>query len=214
MVRGAERVLVVPGARRVPAQARSRARYARVLEVAADLVAEQGPDHVTTSSLAEGAGVSVAWLYDYFEDRQAVFDALVLDGLGQINEAIIAAAADVLPLGWQEVVGAVVDTVVAYYRSHPGYRALWFSPHVSESVLAVARANNDALADRLTGFLVEAGLAPPDRHFNAVAMIGIGIVDRGLELAFRRSRRGDRRLIAETKVAAVAYLDRYLVAGA
>lgn len=194
----------------MPAQARSRARLFRVLEVTAELVEEVGPEHVTTAMMAQRAGVSVSWLYDFFDDRQAVFDSLLFDGLRRIDQAIIEATAATLPLGWRKVVEAVVDTVVAHYRRQPGYRALWFSPYASEDVLAASRANSEALADRLAKFLFEAGLAPPDRHFNAVAMIGFAIVDSGLELAFRRNHRGDRRLIAETKVAAIAYLERYL----
>ena len=201
---------VVPGTRKVPAQARSRARLVRVLEATAELVEEFEPEHVTTAMMAQRAEVSVPWLYDFFDDRQAVFDALLFDGLGRLDLAIIEATAETLPHGWRKVVEAVVDTVVAHYRRQPGYRALWFSPFVSENVLEASRANSEALADRLARFLFEAGLAPPDRHFNAVAMIGFGIVDSGLELAFRRNHRGDRRLIAETKVAAIAYLERYL----
>ena len=56
--------------RRVPLQSRSRQRVQGVLDAAAELVDELGPDLVTTTMIASRGGVSVGWLYDYFVDRE------------------------------------------------------------------------------------------------------------------------------------------------
>ena len=66
--------------RREPQQHRSRQRIADVIEATKQLVVELEPADVTTTLVAERAGVSVAWIYQYFEDRQAIFDTIVLVG--------------------------------------------------------------------------------------------------------------------------------------
>ena len=48
-----------------------------MLDTAAQLVDELGPEAVTTASIAAAAGVSIGWLYDFFPNRESVFDAVV-----------------------------------------------------------------------------------------------------------------------------------------
>src|SRR5262245_49785200 len=87
--------------RRQPQQHRSRQRVQDVIEATKQLVVELDPAEVTTTLIADRAGVSVAWIYQYFEDRQAIFDTIVLDAVQRIftlgRESAIAA----LPDGWR-----------------------------------------------------------------------------------------------------------------
>jgi AcrR family transcriptional regulator len=62
--------------RRVPVQERSRRLVEAVREAGVRILAEEGPDALTTTRLAERAGVSVGSLYQYFENRDAVLHAI------------------------------------------------------------------------------------------------------------------------------------------
>src|SRR3954447_18658239 len=66
----------IPRLRRVPRQARSRARLQRMLDAADQLLAREGAEALTTTRVAEAAGVSVGSLYQYLPDKEAIVEAL------------------------------------------------------------------------------------------------------------------------------------------
>ena len=81
--------------RRAPVQARSQRTVAAILEAAAQVVLRAGEAGFSTHHIAERAGVSIGTLYQYFPDKSAILDRLVLDwrnrALAQIDQALTAA---------------------------------------------------------------------------------------------------------------------------
>ncbi|WP_321798972.1 TetR/AcrR family transcriptional regulator [Caballeronia sp. J97] len=63
-------------ARRQPAQQRSRERLDRILEIAQQLIAEKGSEHVKMSEIAGLAEISIGSLYQYFPDKRAIVRTL------------------------------------------------------------------------------------------------------------------------------------------
>ena len=74
--------------RRRPVQQRSAARVERMLEACAKLIDEVGYDGVTTTLIAERAGVAVGSLYQFFPDKRAVVQALTTRNLDRFMELI------------------------------------------------------------------------------------------------------------------------------
>lgn len=64
------------GARRRPAQSRSRHTVDAILEATLHLVEHEGEDQLTTNRIAERAGVSIGTLYQYFPTREAIVDEI------------------------------------------------------------------------------------------------------------------------------------------
>src|SRR5262245_58764600 len=64
--------------RRMPVQGRSVARVARMLDTCSELMDEVGYDGLTTTLLAERAGVAIGTVYQFFPDKRAVVAALTL----------------------------------------------------------------------------------------------------------------------------------------
>lgn len=62
--------------RRQPSQERSRQLVAAVRQAGRQLLAEEGPSALTTTRIAERAGVSVGSLYQYFENKAAILTAI------------------------------------------------------------------------------------------------------------------------------------------
>lgn len=73
--------------RRKAKQERARKTVEVILEAAARVLQQRGYAAATTNRMAEAAGVSVGTLYEYFADKEAVFDLLIRRQL----EAIVAA---------------------------------------------------------------------------------------------------------------------------
>jgi AcrR family transcriptional regulator len=175
------------------------------------LVDEVGPDAITTVMIAKAAGVSIGWLYDFFPNRKSIFDAIVsasLDKVIPIAEAVHESRPDD---DWREVLGAVVDALFVFYQVELGFRVLWFSRFQSITMIEVNREHDLAGAigayERLSRHGLDLAGINPERALHLV----IGIIDKGLDLAFRIDPDGDGEIVAETVSAAVAYLERYAV---
>jgi AcrR family transcriptional regulator len=195
--------------RRIPVQARSRQRVERVLDTAAQLVDDLGPDGVTTASIAAAASVSIGWLYDFFPNRESVFDAVVERSFEKVTPIAEAVHASMPNADWRETLEAVVWALFDFYRDEPGFRVLWFSRFQSAAMVARNRQLDLAGVGRTYERMHRRGLdlvgVDPEHAVHLV----IGIIDKGLDLAFLLDPEGDRDLIDQTIVAAVAYLERY-----
>lgn len=198
-----------PNVRRRPVQARSRVRVERVLDAATRLVDQHGPETVTTAMIAAEAGVSIGWLYDFFPNREAVFDAVVarsIDAVTPIAERVHAEHPDD---EWRDALAAVIWALFDFYRSDPGFRVLWFSRFQSTAMVTANRDHDLAATAGALERLARHGLrltgVDPERALHLV----IGIIDKGLDLAFRIDPAGDAEIVGETVAAATAYLERY-----
>jgi AcrR family transcriptional regulator len=67
--------------RKQPAQGRSKHTVAAILEATFRVLDDAGPDALTTTRVAEIAGVSVGTLYQYFPNRDSMINALLADHL-------------------------------------------------------------------------------------------------------------------------------------
>ena len=144
--------------RRTPQQARSRARYDKVLASARELIGARGVDAVSMREIAEAAGVPIAFLYDYFPDRNALLWTLVADPLERFEQvylARIAAAESAEALSEATVAG--FDAIAAELRSEPAIVRIWSGVQANPILVELDRAQNarlaDALADRLCTLL-------------------------------------------------------------
>lgn len=63
--------------RRKAKQQRSRQTVQAILEAAARVLEQHGYAGATTNRIAETAGASVGTLYEYFSDKDAIYDALI-----------------------------------------------------------------------------------------------------------------------------------------
>lgn len=103
--------------RRQPKQARSRAAVAAILQAAAQVLAREGYERATTNHVAEVAGVSIGTLYQYFDDKDAVFDALAEALLGEMVVAVGDGLRDdgaALPARLERIATAVFVVVARY----------------------------------------------------------------------------------------------------
>lgn len=76
-----------------PSQARSRETFEALVEACARLLRERGYAAVTTNRIAERAGVSIASLYEYFPDK----DAIVAQVAERLVERVLARIASGVP---------------------------------------------------------------------------------------------------------------------
>ncbi len=196
--------------RRVPVQERSAARVQRMLDACAGLVDEVGYDGLTTTSLAERAGVAIGSVYQFFPDKRAVVAALTARNLDIFLARISDRFASAHLGHWWEGVDAVIDEYIAMYRLTPGFRALRFGDIVDVHLLSADRDNNAVIVDRLRVLLTDRfGLTGTDRVELALA-IAVETGDALIKLAFRRHPAGDPVVITEAKDMIREYLSHHV----
>jgi AcrR family transcriptional regulator len=112
--------------RRMPVQARSKATVEAILEASARILRRSGAKGLTTAAIADGAGVSVGSIYDYFPAKDAIFIALgraLLDSDARAVRAALAASPD-------EPIRAVIRTLIHLHRTDRSYRRQVMAAHI------------------------------------------------------------------------------------
>src|SRR5882672_754258 len=107
--------------RKQPQQARAQATVDAILEATVRVLEREGPGAMTTTHVAEIAGVSVGTLYQYFSNRDAIINALQDREFERALSLLESVLSDGnLERAPRETVTAVVRGLVALYASCPG----------------------------------------------------------------------------------------------
>ena len=109
-----------------PVQARSRARWERILDVTTELIVEHGVDAVTVAEIARSAQVSVPSLYRYFPDKAAII-AAIAERYRQVSVTCVQGCFAVVsrPDDLAPAVSCMLDGYFDFMQTAPGGRAIW-----------------------------------------------------------------------------------------
>jgi AcrR family transcriptional regulator len=194
------------GLRNAPVQARSRERLRRVLDAADEVLADEGAEAFTTTRVAARAGVPIGSVYRFFPDKAAIVEALALRYWSDFEDLVagVALADEAEPL--DDPVGEVIDVLVAGFRARPGFLALWYGGLRTMRVRDVTRPTRDAVGRSIERILSRHWPRATRRARARVAEMAVLAGDALLREAFRRDRRGDATVLAESKLMLNAYI--------
>jgi AcrR family transcriptional regulator len=178
-----------------------------MLDACAELVDEAGYEGLTTTLLAERAGVAIGSVYQFFPDKRAIVQALTLRNLDLYLDRLshtFAAGLD----HWWDAVDTAIDEYIVMHRTVPGFRALHFGDVVDPRLLDDERDNNVVIVERLAELLgVHFGLTDRAR-LEFVLAIAVEAADSLIKLAFRRHPDGDDAVLVEAKELIREYLHK------
>jgi AcrR family transcriptional regulator len=106
-------------ARKAPLQSRSKVTVDVILEAAIRILESEGSLAMTTSRVAEVAGVSVGTLYQYFGNRDAILDALQDRELERATELLQSLLQRGAPLSDRDLARRVVEGLMQLYQAAP-----------------------------------------------------------------------------------------------
>lgn len=196
---------------RLPKQARSRERFDRILDAAAELFAEVGYDAVTADEIAARADTSVGGLYRFFPDKLAVFHALADSYFNQLQELFTALHTDeTVHLSLEDYINQMIDAFDRFVVANPGYRAVFAQSRlISTEILSMDTAFNQAIVQQLADFFAVRNplLEPDQRNLIATVSVEVGSVLEILSLTRDYSFR--QQVLGETKKLLIAYLEQY-----
>ena len=201
------------GLRKLPTQARSRARVEAILRAAGALLGEVGYDAVTTNLIAERAGVPVGSIYQFFETKDDIIAALV----ERFQERILKLAGEELDAACavrdrHAFVAKLVDGIARIQTEASGFVCVFSGSQSHARFDGLARELRATLIGHLDRVFAEAfpQLAKPERSRMLAAWSDItGAMIASLD----RGKPGERgKFLEELKTILSAYLDAKLAA--
>lgn len=99
-------------ARKQPRQARSQATVDAVFEATIQVLLSHGSERLTTTRVADRAGVSVGTLYQYYPNKQALLYAVLQRHLTRVGDTVEAAARSAHHAPLAAMVATVVEAFV------------------------------------------------------------------------------------------------------
>ena len=195
--------------RRKPVQQRSAQRVERMLEACASLIEELGYDGVTTTLIAERAGVAVGSLYQFFPDKRAVVQALTLRNLERFMANVVQRFDSAELEHWWDAVDSMFDVYVEMHRTVPAFSRLHFGDVVDTRLLDEGKDNNAVIAEGLAALISER-FGRSMAELQLPVAVAIEAADGVLKFAFRRNERGDQIVVDEAKALIKGYLSTRL----
>ena len=201
------------GLRKLPTQARSRARVASILKAAGELLGEVGYDGLSTNLVAERADVPVGSIYQFFDGKDDIVAALVEQFQDRIHrlasERLDAASARE---DRRAFIAGLVDGIAGIQAEASAFVCVFSGSQSHPRFDGLARNLRRTLIRHLDDVFAEAfpRLPKEDRNRMLAAWSEItGAMISNLD----RSKPGERgKLLDELKIVLCAYLDAKLAA--
>ena len=179
-----------------------------MLDAAGHLFGELGFDAATTEQIAERAGVSIGSLYQYFPNKDALFDAIADRYLARaravFEEHMLAAAVE--GGSWEDLIDRAIDAFDYLQRTEVGGRAVWMNWARSTRFFAEGAALNAEFAERAEGVLALFAPGLPAAERRLVATVVVEIISSMLFVSIRAGGDLAPRIVQETKVVVRRYL--------
>jgi AcrR family transcriptional regulator len=150
--------------RRKPSQERSRDRVERILDATAALLGKTPVDKITTAAIAEGAGVPIGSVYQYFPNKLAVLAELARRVMEQVDAktaSLITNDFGLLP--WDQAIDRAIDATMQGYAEQPGYLQLLLSIRPTPEFRLITDESNERVAAMLALHPALQAVIPPDQ---------------------------------------------------
>ncbi|PCJ70227.1 MAG: TetR family transcriptional regulator [Rhodobiaceae bacterium] len=183
--------------RKTPTQARSKARFERILSAASDLIARNGSEHLKMSDVATGAEVPIGSVYQYFPDKSAIVLTLADRFMSRVREALAEAMSDIETA--VEANDAVTTTLRNYYAlflAEPVARDIWFGVQADKTLLELDIEDSRANADIVFRALRRFTLRKNWQRLHAACFLIMQLSGMAVRLAISLERKEGDRIMA------------------
>ena len=193
--------------RRRPQQERALEKVGLMLEAATRILDKHGLAGLTTNRVAEVAGVSIGTVYQYFNDKSELLDALAAREVRALSDSVLAALTGPAPAEPGGRVRALVRAVLDAYGGRTGVHKL-----LVDHLLATHGATPlPGMREAVVKMMSEGGIVGFDQRVRALAPAeafvlthSVGGVVRALLAAPGRFDGAQRQAIEDALVRLVA----------
>jgi len=182
-------------ARLVPTQQRSRERFDRILQCAAEVMAEKGSEAFRMSDIVERTGVAFGSLYQYFPDKTAIIGTLAerYNAIGRDcvrrDLSTMTSAKDLHP-----TLCRITDSYYQMFIDEPVMRDIW---QATQADRALQKLDEEDGA-YLSGLFLDAlrRIAPSTPALSAFSQLTMTLIAAAVRHAITLDAREAKRLLA------------------
>lgn len=192
-----------------PSQARSRQMVRRILDAALVVLTRDGVERFTINHVAAEGRISVASVYQFFPNKQAIIYRLYQDWLAEVTARLDAAIEEGREDDWRALASRLAGTLSSYAADpdaeHELVRAMWSHRELH----ALDREHSRALSSRVATEMRRLGSTWPRARLERLALFANEL----FTLVAERSGLGggeDRALLSE--FARLAYVQLWAAA--
>jgi AcrR family transcriptional regulator len=184
----------------------------RILKATEILLQERGHEALTTTLIAEAAGLNIATLYKYFPNKYSILVAILKQSREVWLKAADRSVTSVLAgSDWRATMEQIIDFAARRRRDQPGGNALRRAVQALPELQSYYREESLETAAFLSDFLAARGGLDPTRAMQ-VARVAVDIGNSVLDLALFNPSEDPAVWIAEAKAAVCQYLTPHLEA--
>ena len=190
--------------RRVPTQRRSQVTVQRILDGAESALARIPLEFVTANRIAKEAGMSVAALYRFFPNKQAVLDALAMEHVKRIREWLETRVVAPLERDLKgrvprfnpiEFLENVIDMYIAYLDANVAFRVLALGQLKIAGEMPRRASPISGLPWVMKSFLVERMRVPNSPELELRLLVLTETVERLISFAYEQKTSEARDLV-------------------
>lgn len=196
--------------RRHPLQSRSRQTVAKILDVTAELLENEGHENLTTDRVADLSGVNIATLYHYFPNKLALLYALAQQFAEQQQERLDAIYDKRGELDWREAVDLLVDTGFEFNRSVKGALATARAMQSHAALREVDLQRDARQSEFVARVLAELGAKGSPAELQTRALLLLQTVGNAMNAALMWYPERADAIIDETKIMIKQYIEYYI----
>jgi AcrR family transcriptional regulator len=192
-------------------QARGQRRIDQLLDAADAVFAKLGYERATTNAICAQAGVSPGTLYQFFQNKQAIVEALAaryLERIPHTHQAAFDIASADAPLA--VLIAHVVDPFISLHRQGPGLEALLTGSVISDELTASIHGLKQHVEKSLAA-LFRARCPHVNRtEIDRAAATSVQLVKAFLHTAVTGTPKQQKETVSELKTVLVRYLQPIL----
>jgi len=188
-------------------QARGEKRIEQILDAAMRVFARVGYARATTNAIAAEAGISPGSLYQFFDNKEQIAQALerrYADLLASTRGSAIETKAG-QPL--EVRLGKLVDVIVTFACDTPGFHALFSERPYSAGVAHVAHDHHEAIVAQLDRIVADEAPALSKAERALITQVATQIARALMPSVVAAEGPARKRLVAEMKIALLSYIE-------
>ncbi len=179
-------------------QARSSETVNTILDAASSLLGRVPFEQITTSRIAETAGLSVGGLYRFYKDKQEIYDAIAVRELNTFREQIAASVKTRhLLFSPRKSLDRILDAYVAFLDERPHFRELALGRHISDRTREDQSDPNTGPGGILEDLLVQKFGVKPGKALQLRIRIAAEVGDRLIDYAYRQPSVRERKVVLD-----------------
>jgi AcrR family transcriptional regulator len=195
--------------RKMPMQTRATVTVGAICEATIQVLLSQGADRLTTTRVADRAGVSVGTLYQYYPNKQSLLFAVFEDHMDNVAGAVETACAEACHKPMPEMIRRVVEAFVDVKMQRADISVALYKVAPDVGGPALVKRTGQRLRKAIEAMLLTASdqkLAPDrfaiDMMLSAMSGAMRSALEAGASPAMFRKLRGHLVLMCQSYMAA------------